>query len=249
MDPQNTTQVPPIVPVNPVEPITYKSNIIVPVLSILVFLLICITVYLAYQNMKLQKQITSLEQSTTPSANMTPIPSALETATPSSSTSTTLDPTANWKTYTNTNQGYLLKYPENLEPNESQYDTEFNIIETQPGGSSVPAYYISVIPDGFWQSGAIYDDPTADFIPSLLALKIGDTYKNGTDSFIRLQDTTVDTSQAMVYENTQVFEYSGKERVALIKKNQKTYMVGTYYSTSSDLSNFQILLSTFKFTK
>jgi hypothetical protein len=181
------------------------------------------------------------------SLNPTPVSSTEPSAIPS--VKPTSDPTANWKTYTNTNQGYSLKYPENLEPNDSQYATEFNIIETQPDGPSVPIYYISVIPDGFWQNGVIYDDPTADFVPGLLALKIGDTYKNGTDTFSRLQDTTVDTLQAMVYENTQVFEYSGKERVMLIKKNQKTYMIGVYYSTSSDLSNFQILLSTFKFTQ
>jgi hypothetical protein len=235
---QNPNPEPTLTPVQVSGPKT-KFPVVYLVLSLFVLVLLASTVFLYYQNIQLKNMLLSYQAqpaiSPTPTVYQSPVP--------------TTDPTADWKTYTNADYGYMVKYPQNLETEEAKYHTLFNIIRTQPGGPELPAYYVSVVPDGFWQNGAIYNDPLADFIPGLLALKIAGVYDNGEwNTFTRLQDSTVGALQAMIYENAHVWEYAGKDRRILIKKNGRTYMIGKYYNTDTELSNFQTFLSTFKFT-
>ena len=93
MDPQSP-QIPK--PASPAggQPQPPRFPLLLVLLSLLSLLLLLSTGYLAYQNMQLQKQIKKLS-------------SQQITTTPS----TTPDPTANWKTYTNTSWDISFKYP------------------------------------------------------------------------------------------------------------------------------------------
>ena len=91
----------PEVPVAPsqtdpiVKPIKVKKSF--PVLTLLLILVLILSLagtgYLAYQNMQLTKQIAEIKTSPTPVA--------------------TVDPTADWKTYTNSFYNFQLRYPQN----------------------------------------------------------------------------------------------------------------------------------------
>lgn len=85
----------------PITPVTPKKYFPLWPLIILVFLLLGITAFLAYQNLQLQKQIVSFQTQ------------------PSPSPESTIDPTSNWKTYTNTKYGFSIKYPGNWSVKES----------------------------------------------------------------------------------------------------------------------------------
>lgn len=66
-------------------------------LALLAFLLLLSTGFLAYQNVHLQKQITSIQTQLQSSPTPSPIP----------------DETKNWQTYTNTAHGFSFRYPTN----------------------------------------------------------------------------------------------------------------------------------------
>ncbi len=105
-------------PVNPsIPPASHRFPISL-FLALIAFILLLSTGFLAYQNMKLQKQILALK--TTPSPTPTPI----------------LDETANWKTYTNQKYGYLVKYP----PDWKYTETD------DPGLGDGPLSYTTFIP-------------------------------------------------------------------------------------------------------
>lgn len=74
-----------------------QNNFLVILLSVLLLLSVSIAAFFAYQTQTLVKELTLLKSSPTPV----------------SSTEPTLDPTADWKTYTNTSSNYSIKYPSN----------------------------------------------------------------------------------------------------------------------------------------
>lgn len=80
-------------PTSPEEKKPAKLPVII--LSILLIISLGISGFLAYQNFKLKRQITQL------------------LSTPSPTTIPTTDPTTDWKTYTNPEHNYTIKYPSN----------------------------------------------------------------------------------------------------------------------------------------
>src|SRR5260221_8254645 len=82
-----------------------------PVLTIILVLLLLLSLgstgYFAYQNMMLQKQIAGVKKEAMMVASPTPTSMAYYSPTPSASA----DPTAGWKTYTNTKYDFVIKYP------------------------------------------------------------------------------------------------------------------------------------------
>ncbi len=93
-------QEPPQPTISPTPPAP-KPSILLAVLSIFLCISLAGIGLLAYQNMQLQKQIISLQSQPTP----TPLPA--ETLVKEG------DPTANWKTYTNSKYNFTFKYPDN----------------------------------------------------------------------------------------------------------------------------------------
>ena len=86
---ENQTQI----PVIQLEQQSKKSNFVILLLAILLFISLAITGFFAFQTQKLVKELTLLRTEPTPVATIEPM----------------ADPTANWKTYTTTK--YTLRYP------------------------------------------------------------------------------------------------------------------------------------------
>jgi hypothetical protein len=88
-----TAESPQVTDLQPQAPVKSSKFPVIPFLLVILVLLLASTGFLYYQNINLQKQISSLK-------NTTP--------------TTTPDPTANWKTYTNDKLGFSFKYPGEL---------------------------------------------------------------------------------------------------------------------------------------
>lgn len=86
------------------------NNFLVVLLSVLLFISVSIAGFFAYQTQMLVKELMSLKSSPSPVVQVSTEP----TIEPTSVVRATSDPTADWKTYTNTKDGYTLKYPSNL---------------------------------------------------------------------------------------------------------------------------------------
>lgn len=79
---------------NPIEQ-KQKSSVLLITLTVFFFISLVGVGTLAYQNILLQRHIAALKSQPTPPPTLAP----------------TTDPTATWKTYSNVNDGYLFKYP------------------------------------------------------------------------------------------------------------------------------------------
>lgn len=90
-----------------------QNNFIVILLSVLLLLVVSVAGFFAFQTQKLVKELTLLKSESAPIATSEP------TIEPVATDSSAVDPTANWKTYTNTKYGYTLKYPSNLTVGEN----------------------------------------------------------------------------------------------------------------------------------
>lgn len=86
------------------QPTASKTNSILLIFAIVTLFLMGMTGFLAYQNTQLQKQLAQL-QTVAPEVSPTPSPTASEVP----------DPTANWKTYSNTKYAFSIKYPSSFQ--------------------------------------------------------------------------------------------------------------------------------------
>jgi outer membrane murein-binding lipoprotein Lpp len=123
-----------------------KSNRIVPAVTaaVLVSALVAGSGVYAYQRRQadsqkndLQAQIDTLknqvEESKAVMATSTPLPTAMASATPTSSPAS--DATANWKTYRNNELGFTIKHPSNL---EVKFFSDSNTVSFSEAGGSRP---------------------------------------------------------------------------------------------------------------
>uniref|UniRef100_A0A7V3N4W8 Uncharacterized protein n=1 Tax=candidate division CPR3 bacterium TaxID=2268181 RepID=A0A7V3N4W8_UNCC3 len=99
---QNPTPEPILTPVQVSEP-KDKFPVIYLVLSLFILLLLASTGFLYYQNIQLKNMLASYQTQST----VSPTPAIYQSPIPS----TTADPTANWKTYTNKDLDYTIKLP------------------------------------------------------------------------------------------------------------------------------------------
>lgn len=83
------------------------NNFLVILLSVLLFVSVSIAGFFAFQTQKLVKELTALKSEEKVVAVATEIP----TTEPVATDSTTVDPTADWKTYTNIAYKYSISYP------------------------------------------------------------------------------------------------------------------------------------------
>lgn len=194
---------------------------------ILIVILIALAVggYLVYS-----KQTT---QSTPAPKAASPVPTDTgETANPDSIG-------ANWKTYTNTLYGYLIKLPPELFADEIVNRVDIN---TNPSG--YPSASIAVV------SGP--DDFEFKFLTQFLSMKINDQKKiegefEGFNTFDRLPDEKIADNTAMVFENSKIYEFVGKNRKWIIQKGDKTYILSLLYQTDDELNKYNKIFSTIKF--
>lgn len=121
MEPQNPTVPTPPQPVAPPVPATLSknNNFLAILLSVFLAITLLIGGYLFLQVQGLTKQLAQLQVQPTATPLSTEIPSP------------TTDPTANWKTYTNTTHGFSFKYPSdwilNSEGDGDQYNANLNL--------------------------------------------------------------------------------------------------------------------------
>lgn len=124
---------------DPIPVVPTKSHTGIIILSVIVFLLVCGTGYLFYQNQQLVKMISGIQI-------VTPAPTvAAPTPTPM------VDPFANWKTYTSKTEKITFKYPSDwtsVKPTmQSNHPTADQISLQSPTGI-VKIAWISAV-DGF----------------------------------------------------------------------------------------------------
>lgn len=163
------------------------------------------------------------------------------------------DPTANWKTYTNTKYGFSIKYPPNLEGSDKKGNdnfNNFNVICDSPCGVSFPSLYVSVM------TGQTYNGMSTELINSFSNLEIlgsietrKSPYPENYWTFKRIPNLQVANQNALTVENDNVWEgEKGMKDIRVFIKNNGIYFeLGTYYKTSEELIRFKTFLSTFKF--
>lgn len=178
--------------------------------------------WLFYQNLQLQKQISQLQAQPSPLPSETPIPSA--------------DPTADWKTYTNTKYNYEFKYPSdfNLEKSTSgeYFQTKLNnrliFYATNDQSSTIADYLVKT--DKISQNAN--EGP-----PSLQVQSTKKTVIHGLNS-IQREEYLTDA------DLTQINTYFKKGSVVVSIALEPT----PGNPRSEDESLYQQILSTFKFT-
>lgn len=251
--PQEVNQPIPQQPIQP--PINSSTSSLKRIIFIIVAVVLLVTIaggsyLLGTKNNKTMAQPSVQTQTIQP----------ILTPSPTITSNPTIDPTANWKTYTSTTYKFSIKYPASLTADDQHASPPSVLIEpaqTQTGAPGLPNFYISVENNPAGSNEMVYDSLPQQDVDALSNAKVGDSillsgHEKDTYAdywyFKRLPDVTVDNVTGVVGENSKVWSASGsKQRVVIVKKD-KIYLIGTYYRADSDLNNFQLLLSTFKFT-
>ncbi len=221
----------------PTQPAPKQSFILPVFLSILTFVLLLSTIYLAYRNIQLQKQLFVLQNPpNSPSAPISPTP----------------DPTADWKTYTNRKYGYSLKHPNDYlvgyadvrsgtfnksSGNEDQVDflpsgsDEFNnFLQIQVSDIKSFNKTLSELVDGIYQQQKSHFQTTD--ISSIEKSKFG-SYDDYEYTF---------SGQAFYTFSWDGTVKSGKYKAIIFQKDGNIY---SFYLKDSDI--FNQILSTFTF--
>ena len=153
--------------------------------------------------------------------------------------------------------GYSVILPSHWEPCTT---TEYSRVYCTPqSGSetfSFPAFYISVIPDGFTNDdGSIYNFVPEEVIRRLLALSVGEALTTDEpnpehSTFTRLPDAGIAGAIWLVIENARVWEGrpDKKDRRLLLMRDGRTYMIGAYYRTGAELLAFERATATLALT-
>lgn len=202
------------IPAVSTSPIPSSRNSFLPILIIL-FVLLAAIGFLVYQNRQLQKQISAITISVPPPLlTATPTPSAMPTP--------TLDLTANWKTYTDSDLEITFKYPTSLVELKGK-----NGISIMPPQSDNLVFELKKTADST--------------IETVYA-----TEKKGAEASSPLVQTTVNSYQgwetqvrSMVFDGKKIFFQRGSD-VLVISYNDCSYCA------TKEISHQ--ILSTFKFT-
>jgi hypothetical protein len=168
----------------------------------------------------------------------------------------TLPPTVSiaegWIALSEPELGYQLAYAPDWELSTT---TPFSRVFSQSGaeGPSFPVFYVTVAPNGFTNAQAeAYNFVAAETLQGLWNQAIGSSAAlDGNpdySTFARLENTSVNGRDAVVIENSRVWEggQDTKDRRVIILGQDKVYMLGTYYDSPDDLENFQKALDTFR---
>lgn len=168
---------------------------------------------------------------------------------------TTVDDLSTWKTYTNSEYNFDLKYPPDLSVSEETKNSENSTSVVfgctgQEVGYCLPPYGISVIPN--------FNNKQDDVYNKIFSLKVGEELDQEvayeiagkwdfSTKFKRLDDVIVKGERFLVLDNPKW--YGGANKILFLKKNNKIYRISTIYQSNEQLATFEKIYSTFKFTK
>jgi hypothetical protein len=217
------------VPTNDQQP--KQSNFLVILLSFLLITSLAIAGFFAFQTQKLVKELTLLRTEPTPMATAEPSTEPVAT-----SSSMTVDPTANWEIYSNGE--YSIKFPKSdfirlICPNEE-------LTATNRGTDK----RISPIDATSCERGGRYELETKT--DTLIQTEPEETkYYNIVKKDIRIDGIL---GKLYVYTFTEIEEgpYPKWFAIARVNRNNKTYEV--YFANKNKSDLFDQILSTFKFT-
>jgi hypothetical protein len=238
---EETQQVPNQNPITPVPPIsTYPTpqpalTSKTPwILITLIVILLGLASYFGYQTYQLKQQLTIQQPTPTPATTVSNSPASTSTPIPTS------DPTASWEVYTNSENGYSIKYPKFADgftrlvcPTE-----ELTVTTTDTGNKTSPITMPSCERGGRYE----FETKTTAFIaPAPEKTKYYDIVE---------EDIVVGGLNAKRYTftftNIEDGPYPTWFTSVRINKNNKTYEI--YFSDKTKLALFNQILSTFKFT-
>jgi len=217
---------PTIPSVSPVFP--KKNNLVAILLSVLLLITLLISGYLFLQVQKLSKQLAQLQVQ----VQATPIPSPAEVSSP------TPDPTANWKTYTNDEFKFSLKYPNSWDIKMLGSNNSKTLI-------IAPQDIIAKLPDGGFGGGSFltlsinfYDQPQS--IP-----KSDKSWLIG-----QVSSTTIDYKPAQRYTAQVLQDFPGFAKgdlvdTVIVKNNDLYFKID--FMKKEYKTIFNQILSTFKF--
>ena len=211
-----------------------QSNFLTILLSVLLVISVSIAAFFAYQTQKLvaELRIMNDEVQITPAATTEPV------ATESSE----VDPTANWKTYTNTKSGFEFKYP-------TDWDTYQPVVE---GGVLrlyvAPKNTINEISDMYGRGGGFgggkfftFTISEVEEIPNYKS----DEYEKITSNSFMLSSLKTIRYFKEALQSMPGFDAGDKTETVVFQKDGKNYLISLIdyqYKTV-----FDQILSTFKF--
>ncbi|PJA90806.1 MAG: hypothetical protein CO136_00530 [Candidatus Levybacteria bacterium CG_4_9_14_3_um_filter_36_7] len=218
-----------------------KSKLLLVIIGIILFLLIAGSIAGFY----IFKQ-----QSSKTFAKPTPVP-VVQKQIPNPTT--TIESTANWKTYENTLYNYSFSYPSNYKTGNGALDgptngTEKSLLVVTPY-FGLPLFYVNTY-DLNNLSDSQPDYNKVD-IEKLLQTKIGETFDTRSSILTRLPNIKIGDKTYMVFEsNGDVLSKTRHDRRLVLKNNNLVIVLGTYYENKNDATYKDVdqILSTFKFT-
>lgn len=218
-------------PVNKIPPSGSKWKLIL----FIIILLVIAGTGTYYLGAKQNKPIVQ-EQVTPTIAQSTPTP--------------TPDPTASWKSFTSQKYGFSLKYPTNLVATETFtpfYFVDFKNVNATPG--EFPTFELLANSNTFIaKSPAAYDYLSADTVNTFMTMAPNTTRQIDTSIFTKLPDAVVAGQPAIVVTVKSTVDNTTNQKRVFIKNNNNMYMFVNDSNDASNQSDFENLLSSFRFT-
>lgn len=219
------------------------NNFLVILLSVLLLLSVSIAGFFAFQTQKLVNELTVLKTK----ENVVPVVTPEPESTFPMYTEPTADPTANWKTYTNTKYNFSFKYPSDFKINEMAdevYSTAYRgtIINSgpiDPFGKSLSITF---------SSRSNLNDPDAACEQNDGVMGRCADYKGRGVKFNK--ESSVINNSTGIYVQTN--EPTAKTYYLRKTSGSKVVEVGLWNGdstlTKNDIDTLDQILSTFKFT-
>ncbi len=160
------TPVPPITTYPTPEPSTPNKT---PLLAMVMVLLVGLTSYFGYQYFQLKQQLTVQQPTPTPVATVSNSPTSTSTPIPTS------DPTVEWEIYTNSANGYSIKYPPSWILNKSYITLGDGLINAtkinKAAANDIPNITINVYDSGSNYVKSITPGGEKTYIDNVPAIK------------------------------------------------------------------------------
>lgn len=210
------------------------------------------------------------EESYISTPSPTPLPAEASTMEEIPSPIPTIDETANWKTYTNTTYGYLIKYPEgnylqfdaNIPPQIEQQGNKSSVMIahclskdiSKCVGSSINGLNIAISTkpremnlDSWLKTSGLYEVLSAECITN------DQRSKKNNQKFLNKEAITYEYTIDEVSVNGSCskdeFGGSGDNKQIIINHDQYVIVLSTVFTTKDIRPELDQILSTFKFTQ